>query len=519
MLNSYILYYKLKNTYRVNSIIYTLKHTPLIKKIFSYSLYNNKGLKTLANVISAIIEFFSIFLGKLLYLVCFIALIAPIYNNTSLAFINILVFLTIVGALLNTNMFNPSVDKYYAINLMRFDAKKYIITNYLYFLIKNIIGMLPFTIIIGLSFKVPLLICILLPLFIVNVKNIANSIILSGYNDNKKLHNENKLTAIVITFVIILLGLAYGLPYINIGINETIFYILFIISTIVGILSFRYILNYKKYTKVSKELLKKDDLIIVDNKASDDKMYKSQITNEEVNSKKEGYAYLNDIFVKRHKKLLTKATKNISIGTIIFFIVAIVFTYIFKESNKDVNDILKHQLPYFMFIMYFINRGQKICQTMFMNCDHSMLTYRFYREPHAILSLFKERLKTLIKLNVIPGVLIAIGTVILLYTTGGATTLEYIITFLSIVAMSIFFSVHYLVLYYLLQPYDVNLEIKNPAFMSICGATYFVCYMASQAEIPTMIFGVIMCLFTVVYSTVSLYLAYKYAPKNFKLRI
>lgn len=85
--------------------------------------------------------------------------------------------------------------------------------------------------------------------------------------------------------------------------------------------------------------------------------------------------------------------------------------------------------------------------------------------------------------------------------------------------MSIFFSVHYLVLYYLLQPYDVNLDIKNPTFMIICSATYFVCYMASQVKIPVMIFGIAMCIFTIIYSTVSLLIVYKYAPKKFKLRI
>ena len=169
--------------------------------------------------------------------------------------------------------------------------------------------------------------------------------------------------------------------------------------------------------------------------------------------------------------------------------------------------------------MYFINRGQKITQTMFMNCDHSMLTYRFYRQPHAVLSLFKERLKTLIKLNIIPGFIMALGTVLLLYATGGASIIDYAITFTTIISMSIFFSVHYLVLYYLLQPYDVNLEVKNPAFLTICSMTYFVCYMAIKIKLPIIAFGTFMILFTIIYSVISLYLAYRFATKTFKLRI
>src|SRR5574344_1486969 len=147
MINSFILSFKLKNTYRVNSIIYTLKHTPLIKKMFSYSLYKSKGLKIFANIISCLIEFCSIFLGKILYFLLFYFSFISKYNNQQMAFINIFVFLTIIGGFMNTYLFNPSIDKYYAIFLMRFDPKKYTLSNYYYSLIKCVIGFLPLTII------------------------------------------------------------------------------------------------------------------------------------------------------------------------------------------------------------------------------------------------------------------------------------------------------------------------------------------------------------------------------------
>ena len=84
--------------------------------------------------------------------------------------------------------------------------------------------------------------------------------------------------------------------------------------------------------------------------------------------------------------------------------------------------------------------------------------------------------------------------------------------------MSIFFSIHYLVLYYLLQPYDINLEIKNPLFLTICSLTYLVCYFAIKVVIPTIYFGTGLIIFTILYSLISLFLAYEFAPKTFKLR-
>ena len=66
MLKTFIISFKLKNTYRVNSIIYSLKQFPIIKKILPDSLYKNKGLKIFANIISILVEIINIFIGKLL---------------------------------------------------------------------------------------------------------------------------------------------------------------------------------------------------------------------------------------------------------------------------------------------------------------------------------------------------------------------------------------------------------------------------------------------------------------------
>lgn len=519
MINSFLLSFKLKNTYRVNSVIYTLKHTPLIKKLFSYSLYKSKILKIFANIISALIEFCSIFLGKIAYFLFFYFTLVPLYSNQQIAFINIFVFLTIIGGFMNTYLFNPSIDKYYAIFLMRFDSKKYTLSNYYYNLITCFVGLLPLTIIGGQIFKIPLLTSILLPIYVISVKNVFNAYSLSSYKTKNKIKNENKFVPIIILMVLLLLAVAYVPPLFGFGINNIIFYIVFIFTLIGGIYSYLYIKKFNLYTKMCKDTLKQDE-VIPNSNVIEEKIYTKQITNTIIdNTDKTGYSYFNFVFVQRHKKLLTKSTKNISIGLILFFVIATILCIIFPSKNNEVSDILKNSIPYYLFVMYFINRGQRICQTMFMNCDRSMLTYRFYREKEAILSLFRERLKTLITLNIIPGIIIAIGTVILLYITGGTTIMLYIITFLTIIAMSIFFSVHYLVLYYLLQPYSVNLDIKNPMFMSICGFTYFICYIASQVQIPTMIFGICMCIFTIVYSVLSLYLAYKYAPSGFKLKV
>ena len=64
--------FSLRNTYRVNGILYSLKQIPLLKKILPQTLYKVKGLKIFANVLSAIWEVVSIFIGKFLYFITMI---------------------------------------------------------------------------------------------------------------------------------------------------------------------------------------------------------------------------------------------------------------------------------------------------------------------------------------------------------------------------------------------------------------------------------------------------------------
>lgn len=525
MFKSFILSYKIRNTYRVNSIIYSIKQLPLIGKKLPTSLYANKGLKIFGNIISTILEIINIFLGKAIYILLMIVALLGMYKNVSNAnnFINIFLFLSLAGGLLNTYMFNPTKDKYYAMILMNIDAKKYTLSNYYYSMIKLIIGFLPFTLIFGIYYGLSIITCILMPVFTVFIKTIYNSYILYDYNKNKKIKNENVPTKIIWILIAIFVALAYGLPALNIQINENIFYIMFTISLILGIFAFRYIGKFKNYKKAYKSLLTHDNVYMVQKQTTGEVLQNNtlkQIELGKITSNKKGFQYFHDLFVKRHRKILMKSAKKTAIITLLIFLVLILLVKIDTNASKRINELLMTMLPWFVFVMYIINRGTVVTQSMFMNCDHSMLTYRFYKTAKVILVLFKERLKTLIKINLLPAIVISIGLPVLLYLTGGTDNyLNYFILFISIIAMSVFFSVHYLVMYYLLQPYNVNIEMKSSTYSIVQWVTYFICYAFIQVKLPTLYFGIATVAFCILYSIIALILVYKYAPKTFKLRI
>ncbi len=525
MIKSFITSFKLRNTYRANSIIYSIKQFPIINKILPNSLYKNKGLKIFANIISVLMEFIFTFLGKAIYISLMVFLMASVYNtNNANTFLHIFTFLTICGAFLNTYMANPTKDKYYAIVLMNFDAKKYGLSNYYYQLLRVIIGFMPFTIYFGMMANIPLWLCILLPFFVVAAKLVIMGYDMLDFKKKGKAKNENIPTSVVWGVVAICVLLAYGLPALNIVINQTIFLGIFAVAILLGIFCIMIINNFKDYRKMYKQVLTETNVYAVENNSGTKVMKENSLKQIELDnsftSSKTGFAFFHELFVKRHSKILTKAVKKQSVIILLIFAVLFILIKINPLVAERMNRISLVYLPYFVFIMYCINRSSSVTQAMFMNCDHSMLTYRVYRTPKVILGVFKERLKTLILINLLPAILIGVGLAMVLYLSGGTDNpMNYLVIIVSIIAMSIFFSVHYLVLYYLLQPYNASTEMKSSTYKVAQALTYLVVYWFIGVRIPTFYFGIAMSIFCIGYSLISLFIAYKYAPKTFKLRI
>ena len=147
-----------------------------------------------------------------------------------------------------------------------------------------------------------------------------------------------------------------------------------------------------------------------------------------------------------------RSAKNFSLIILVIIIVLGVLSFYNNDIYNNIHGFLLNRLGWFVLIMYLINRGSVVTQAMFYNCDHAMLRYNFYREPAVILELFKKRLIMLIKINLLPAIVIAIGSTILLCITDVGLVINYIMIPLFIIVLSVFFSVHYLVIYYLLQP-------------------------------------------------------------------
>lgn len=519
---TFFISFALKNTYRVNGILYSLKQIPLLKKILPESLYGKGGLKIFAGILAAIWEVISAFGGKFLYLLVMIFGAGMLYRDvpSDRLFLHMFVFLTAVGAFTNTYMFNPGRDKYYAMILMRMDAKKYTLTNYAYSILKVIAGFLPFTVLFGMMRDVPLWLCILMPFSAAGSKLVMAAVALADYRRTGRASNENKLGRAGWIVLGALIAAAYVPPVAGLILPPAVSAAVLIIAAAAGAVCIPSIAGFSCYREMySKILIQSMHQMDEIRRQSLKQSRKAISADTSITSGRKGFEYLNELFIRRHQKILWKSSRRIAGICAALVCFAALALQMWPEACPAVNEMLLTYLPYFVFIMYAINRGTGFTRVLFMNCDHSLLRYSFYRQPESILKLFRIRLREIVKVNLLPAAVIGGGLALLLFLSGGTENpLNYAVLFVSIVCLSIFFSVHYLTIYYLLQPYNTGTELKSGMYMIILWVTYLICFGLMQVRMSTAIFGMMTIIFCILYSIVAGILVFRFAPRTFRIR-
>lgn len=334
--------FSLKNTYRVNGVLFSLKQIPLVKRLLPATLYQVKGLKIFANILSVLWEIVSVFLGKFLYFITMVCGIGILYNGLpeNEVFLHILLILTVIGSFVNTHLFNPTKDKYYAMILMKMDAREYTLVNYFYSILKVVVGFLPFTILFGMDRGVPLWFCLLLPLCIAGMKLFAAAVTLWDYEKRGFGYNENKLSKYVWCCIALLLAAAYAPPAFGFALPAVVPMVIFLACIPLGMASITRLTTFRDYYAINKELLA--GLTNQMDSTAQTKLIKQ--ANEKkisadtsISSNRKGFEYLNELFIKRHKKILWNSTKKISY--VCAFLVAAVLAGVYLLPEEKTVDI------------------------------------------------------------------------------------------------------------------------------------------------------------------------------------
>ena len=507
--------------YTTNSFIFLLRKLPILKDLITDDIYASRGLK---RIIQGLVPIY--LLGKMLvikffyYFLIFSLSYYYFPNYLVKTYYHVLFILTILGMFINNKMLNTSKKNYFSLLIFKMEATSYFRNNLWWNQIENTLLNTICIVLFNTLLLAPIKYTIMLILLMFCTRLIGEAGNMMFY---KKYHyiwysNTKLYGTIMITFLLLVL-----LPFLKIFLPLRWMISLTFLLACMSCFAIYYLMNVKDYKQIYQKLSHIVDVM----NSKNDKDYlkqamvevrdKDKIINHRKLKGKKGYDYFNTIFFERHKEILIRSAKKyclIGIGVYI----GLIYLMMTKEGySNTIKNFLENRLGWFVVIMYFVNRGAIVTQAMFFNCDHAMLTYNFYRTPKAILELFKKRLETITKVNLLPAFVIGIGNMIVLTLAKETNVLILGSIFIFVIMMSILFSIHYLVIYYLMQPFNKDLEVKKASYSFATLATYIVCYQLANTTIDAFALSVGGILFTIIYGIIALKLVYHYAPKTFKL--
>lgn len=539
----------IKASVGANTVLYFLKRLPLIKRAIPESVYYAFNLKTFLSVVAWIASAIKHLFTTVLYFVLLIVI--PVFwvseeggrnftpEQLSAMMVHLLFFLSgMMAPTRDSEIFRMTREKVVCIRYMRMNPRHYV-QSALFMGIGGRFGLfLPLMLImfsltggtIGQAF--------FLWLVLLSFGFMGEAIQLWVYTRTSKV--LSRVTPFAWTLIGICCALAYAplawAPFPNVA--AVILHPAFVLGAVaLGLFCAWYVLfRYNDYyyaikdTFDTKYLYSEAVKAAKKNTFADVAVKETDLLKEQQRDAREGkqsafierlhgYAYLNALFFKRHRRQLLRPLfirlAIIGVG----LVAGIVGSLISPDKITPLAANLPKMMPVLVFVMYLLCVADKACRAMFYNCDISLLRYGFYRRPRVILDNFRIRLLQVSMTNLTIGGTLAAALMIITCVAGGSVlTFDFGMMVLTILSLTVFFSVHQLFMYYVFQPYTTELNVKNPFFQIINSIVYFLCFISLQIETASSTFTLMILGITIVYILVALLLVYRFAPRTFRVK-
>ncbi len=526
-----------------NQFLDELKRVPILKKVIPDSVFGLTTVKYIVGIFAVLFRFLWNFVKKAVYFLIFMLLPAVFFMEIRgvggdpilyrrLVFHMFLFMNVILGGILNEIIFVEDDKDYIMIKLMRTNASYYYKNKMLAEWLPNTLAMF----VAAFACQMGLRGALLIALLYVFSRVAGQSIVLRL----DKMIGMAKLK-VGLNILVVLAGAsgAYILPAMG---NElvldvylknvmVIIIIVFLILLFVIDMMSNYDYSYiaqKTIVPVGNEENNEISLPVV--KVDEKKFTKEELETDKFANYK-GYDYLNRKFFERHRALFRNPMlAKLIIIALITLIPSIVFMYfaiagkLTAKLTADVHKFLMDLVPsVLVFAMYLMTNGESNNMSFFYNCDIFMLKYGFYREPGSIVKNFVLRLKKTIWYNFVPALALCGGIVIFALASGNIFKVHMYIPFmLCALILSAFYSIYYLFLYYLCQPFTEQGKVKG-FFYSFCTSLIYIIAYANftvldDVKINMYIYTAIVMVATVMFSVLAVALVKKFAPKTFRLK-
>lgn len=480
MLNTLVRMWQLQVAIFVNKLIFYARRLPLIGRFITERAYGAVRAKRRAGVIAIVLILLGGIAESLLYFGVLLALPIALWTDDWVLderralFMHMYFCISVVLAgVSSAKVLESGKMKYTAVRLMRIAPTKYmravLVNRYTAFLVFQWIAMILTAGSLGISAKQALLLVGAVTMWRIGCELLHLRLF------RKSQIILVKKTGLVSVVMLITLAAAY-LPFTGL-IDVPLFGaavlgqpLLLVVLLLSGLAAGYILLRRTNYTDAVRAVISFDDPLLNMERMFMDIQQKSvqaQADNTSDSSgihsveSKRGYAYLHSVFVKRHRGHVTAPLyKRLVIISVIGVLLAL--CALFFAENLNVT-MLERYISFIILAMFQLTMGNQLCRVLFRHCDLPLLRYSFYRKDAA--QHFRLRLLWLLGRNMLIGaVLAAVLSVFILIIAEGRFHPLLSPVWLLTLALSVFFSVHHLLLYYLLQPYTSDMTTSNPWF-------------------------------------------------------
>ncbi len=496
---------------KVNSFIYFLSHNFIFKHFFYEDLVENYVAKEGIVLTFNIINFLWSLLKKIFYFLVIASVVLLVGNYL---FAPVFILLTILGGLWR-DIIPFDSDDYYAVRLLkvnpatysRYLIKRYLIWQFVYVSLAMIL--------VSELLELPYWYCLVLTITYLTIHLSFQSldmILVEGNNYLTSIKGFKNIAAsiLIIAAVILLVVFDVEVPVMIILIIAALF-------TLAGVVSYFYLKNWPYYQIVynynlndlSTNAISQEVLITgIDNKTDLKEA-------GETNSNKTGYHYLYDVFFQRYKKQF-RMPIYISCGICVLALIIIIIVNIFSLEDFS----LLNYLTMLFWIMYLLceSFGKKFVETCFFQIDRYLINYGFYRSSKSIGENFKLRVLKIIQSLSIPTLLICL-IVLVECIFEKADWQSYLVGILLPVILLGFYTIYFVSMYYLFQPYSFSGEVVNKIYSIANSAVYFLVFFLFDADIQFSL--PVLALLAVILALVSVILyqiTCRQAVKRFRVR-
>lgn len=522
----------------VNRFVFYVRKLPLVGKVLPESLYGAAEAKRTATVLAWVLIVFWGLLAKLLYAGLFAALPAVLWvklhgeaDEAMLRmFLHIFLMLSFLSAGVSmATVLEPKREKWIAVKLMRMAPAAYMRTHFVYkygsFFVFYVPVLMLLIALLGGAPWTGVLLAATLALWRVACEY-AHLWLFA--RTGKILVRDNVIVWLVIGASFLLAYLPFLVKEMPLVGDVLLLWPVMLIVWAAGIAAARGLARYPDYRGVVDAAAKRDDPLLDMARLMTEAQIASVKTDGEDYRVKgelaggagrgEGYVYLNNLFFARHRKLtIVPVCRRLAFAAGLAVAGLVLLPAI--ERSFEVALALKpaHVMPYLPLAMSVYAVGERVCRALHYHCDASLMRYAFYRG--AAIRHYRLRFVRLAGCNLAAGAGLAAALGLVIAAAGGGAPLaEYVWLGVSVLSLALFFTVHHLAVYYLLQPYTTELNIRNPLYFVVHYVVSILCGLCFVLRPDPAVFGLVLLAISAVCAVVSLLLVQRFGSRTFRLK-